>query len=166
MKTERSADASAPKSRRERRVQRLRDRAAEREPDEGAPRIQAAHLVFFHEQGERVFGPGVYDLLVLVGGTGSLLQAAKTMGMSYSKAWRVMRQAEEHLGIDLLSRQAGGPAGGGSTLTPTSRDLVERFCAFTVEADAELERLYRRYFGDAPFAQPVRSRSEERRAGT
>jgi len=151
-----SAAAPAPRSRRERRVQRLRERSCEREPAEGAPRIQAAHLVFFHEQGERVFGPGVCDLLVLVGETGSLLQAAKTMGMSYSKAWRVMRRAEEHLGMDLLSRQTGGPAGGGSTLTPAGRDLAERFSAFTGEADAELDRLYRKYFGHAPFAQPAR----------
>jgi molybdate transport system regulatory protein len=77
------------------------------------------------------------------------------MGMSYSKAWRVMRRAEEHLGIDLLSRQTGGPDGGGSTLTPDGRDLVERFGAFTGEADAELDRLYLTHFGHAPFAQPA-----------
>ena len=81
------------------------------------PRIRAGHRVFFHEHGEALFGPGTFDLLVLVDETGSLHQAAKLMGMSYNKAWRAMRQAEDHLGIKLLARRTGGADGGGSVLT-------------------------------------------------
>jgi molybdate transport system regulatory protein len=118
------------------------------------PRIRAGHRVFFHEQGEPLFGPGTFDLLVLVDETGSLHQAAKLMGMSYNKAWRAMRQAEEHLGLKLMTRRTGGPDGGGSVLTDDGRRLMERFRAFLDEADADLARLYHKYFGDASFAQP------------
>jgi molybdate transport system regulatory protein len=118
------------------------------------PRIRAGHRVFFHEHGEPLFGPGTFDLLVLVDETGSLHQAAKLMGMSYNKAWRAMRQAEDHLGIKLLQRRTGGSDGGGSVLTEDGQMLMERFRAFLDEADADLARLYQKYFGDSSFAQP------------
>jgi molybdate transport system regulatory protein len=118
------------------------------------PRIRAGHRVFFHEYGEPLFGPGTFDLLVLVDETGSLHQAAKLMGMSYNKAWRAMRQAEDRLGLKLLARRTGGLGGGGSVLTEDGRRLMERFRMFLDEADADLAHLYQKYFGDAPFAQP------------
>ncbi len=62
--------------------------------------------------------------------------------------------AEDHLHLELLHRQIGGQGGGGSTLTADGLDLVQRFRAFLDEADAELDRLYRKHFGDTPFAQP------------
>jgi molybdate transport system regulatory protein len=119
------------------------------------PRIRAGHRVFLHEHGESLFGPGTFDLLVLVDETGSLHQAAKLMGMSYNKAWRAMRQAEDHLGVKLLARRTGGADGGGSVLTEDGQKLMERFRAFLDEADADLARLYQKYFGDASFAQPA-----------
>jgi molybdate transport system regulatory protein len=119
------------------------------------PRIRAGHRVFLHEHGESLFGPGTFDLLVLVDETGSLHQAAKLMGMSYNKAWRAMRQAEDHLGVKILARRTGGSDGGGSVLTEDGVQLVERFRAFLDEADADLARLYQKYFGDASFAQPA-----------
>jgi molybdate transport system regulatory protein len=140
--------AAGQHDRRRRRVDRVN-------PPEPLPRIRAGHRVFFHEQGEPLFGPGTFDLLVLVEETGSLHQAAKLMGMSYNKAWRAMRQAEDHLGLKLMTRRTGGSDGGGSVLTEDGYRLMERFRAFLDEADADLARLYQKYFGDASFAQPA-----------
>jgi molybdate transport system regulatory protein len=36
--------------------------------------------------GEKFFGPGRAELLELIGDTGSIAKAAKSMGMSYKKA--------------------------------------------------------------------------------
>jgi molybdate transport system regulatory protein len=143
-----ASQAAGPHDRRRRRVDRMN-------PLEPVPRIRAGHRVFFHEQGEPLFGPGTFDLLVLVEETGSLHQAAKLMGMSYNKAWRAMRQAEDHLGLKLMTRRTGGSDGGGSVLTEDGYRLMERFRAFLDEADADLARLYQKYFGDASFAQPA-----------
>lgn len=118
---------------------------------EGEGRIRAGHRVFLHEHGEPVFGPGVYKLLVLVQTTGSLHQAAREMGMSYSKAWSAVRRAEDHLGIELLHRHKGGLEGGGSDVTDEGRELVRRFRDFLDEADADLAYLYRKHFGGALF---------------
>jgi molybdate transport system regulatory protein len=152
------ADASedrAPLSPRERRARQRRERASAQEwPGGPRPRVRAGHRVFFHEEGEPLFGPGICDLLVLVQETGSLHQAAQHMGMSYNKAWHVVRMAEDHLRVQLLTRRTGGAGGGGSELTPDGLELIRRFRAFLDEADAELAKLYREHFGDLPFAQP------------
>lgn len=126
------------------------------------PRVRAGHRVFLHESGEPILGPGTFDLLVLTDETGSLHQAAKIMGMSYNKAWRAMRQAEDHLGLKLLARRTGGVEGGGSVLTEDGVMLMERFRAFLDEADADLARLYQKYFGDTSLAQPRQEEQADR----
>lgn len=49
------------------------------------------------------FGGGCASLLEGVTEEGSLNRAAKRMGMAYSKAWRIVREAEGHLGCELGS---------------------------------------------------------------
>lgn len=65
------------------------------------------------------FGRGVADLCLGVRNSGSLNAAAKSMGMAYSKAWRIMKDTESALGVSLLNRDGAH----GSTLTPEG-DLV------------------------------------------
>ena len=64
--------------------------------------------------GRDYFGRGVADLLHGVKEYHSLNQATKEMGMAYSKAWRIVRQAEKTLGMPLLVRMGKN----GSVLTP------------------------------------------------
>lgn len=52
--------------------------------------------------GERIFGPGVAELLERVREHHSLRSAAASMEMAYSKAWRIVRAAEEGMGCKLL----------------------------------------------------------------
>ncbi|NRR74944.1 LysR family transcriptional regulator [Tetragenococcus halophilus] len=54
------------------------------------------------------FGPGVLDVLNLVNENGSLSQAAKEMGMSYNKAWRIVQKAEKLWGKKLIVSKIGG----------------------------------------------------------
>ncbi len=89
---------------------------------------------------EKCFGPGVAELLEYVEKTGSLRQAALSMEMAYSKAWKMMKTAEENLGFPLLCSTTGGKSGGGARLT----DMGERFL-----------RAYRR------FEEAVRGYAEE-----
>lgn len=77
--------------------------------------------------GDRVFGPGPCRLLELVAQTGSLSAAAKAMGMSYTKATRLVRNAEESMGAPLTQGVVGGEGGGGSSLTPQGEDAVRRY---------------------------------------
>lgn len=95
----------------------------------------------------KVFGDGPHDLLLRVQRTGSLSRACAEMGMSYNKAWRLVREMERRLGFSLIERRTGGVEGGGSDLTPEALDLMRRFESLKVEADAFLEWLYVRHFG-------------------
>ena len=57
----------------------------------------------------------------------SLRAAAMSMNMAYSKAWTVLRTAQEGLGVKLLRSSTGGRNGGGATLTAEGERLLA-FC--------------------------------------
>ena len=65
----------------------------------------------FYQNGERVFGPGVAELLKRVQEHRSLRAAAFSMEMAYSKAWQIIRTAEDGFGCKLLSSTIGGRHG-------------------------------------------------------
>ena len=75
----------------------------------------------------KCFGPGVAELLRRVRELHSLSAAAMSMNMAYSKAWTVLRTAQEGLGVKLLRSYTGGRNGGGATLTAEGERLLA-FC--------------------------------------
>ena len=107
----------------------------------------------------RAFGDGPARLLDGVQEQGSLRKAAQELGMSYNKAWRILHAAEQRLGFPLLDRSVGGSLGGGSHLTPEARDLVRRYRAVSIEAEAALEAVFQKHFAD--WEDPVRHDSQE-----
>ena len=74
--------------------------------------------------GDLVFGSGRLRLLMAVAEYGSLLAAAKAMGMGYRAAWGKIKATEERLGKSLLDRRIGGSSGGGSDLTPFGKSVT------------------------------------------
>lgn len=66
------------------------------------------------------FGRGIISLIEGVDQYGSINQATKKMGMAYSKAWKIIRQTEDEMGIKLFDRAKGNS----SVLTPEARELV------------------------------------------
>lgn len=81
------------------------------------------------KEGNVIYGGGISFLLQKTDELGSLLAAAKEMGMSYRKALQMVKNAEENLNTPLLKKTIGGPGGGGSQLTDSARDFVYRFSA-------------------------------------
>jgi molybdate transport system regulatory protein len=127
-------------------VHRRSLRAVPSGPGVGA--ITPGYRIWLHVDGVRMFGPGTHELLRHVDETGSLHSAAKLMGMSYSKAWTLLRKTEEHLGWPLVERHVGGAAGGGTSLTKTGRDLLQRFDHFMAQTDAAMQDAFEAAFGD------------------
>ena len=82
------------------------------------------------KDGGRFFGPGPMALLAGVRETGSLSASAKAMGMSYTKAMRILHDAEHALGCALTVRSIGGEKGGSSSLTPEGEDFLRRYGAW------------------------------------
>ena len=96
--------------------------------------------------GRRVFGPGPVDLLERVGELGSLRAAAIEMGMAYTKATRLVHDAERAFGFVLTERTVGGSGGGGSQLTAEARELIGRYRAFERTSRASLSAAYETCF--------------------
>ncbi len=100
---------------------------------------------------EQIFyGPGAHQLLQLTGETGSLLEACRQMGISYSKGRKIVASIERQTGRPVLESRQGGPAGGGSALTEEGRRLVERYAALCREANERLEEIFEKYFPRGP----------------
>ena len=88
------------------------------------------------------FGKGVAELLQRIEATGSLSAAYKAMGMSASKAWKILRRAEADLGFALVSSTAGGKSGGSSVLTPEGRAVYSLQCRGAVGGGAGLRQVF------------------------
>ena len=95
---------------------------------------------------EKCFGPGVAALLEGIRETHSLRAAAAEMGMAYSKAWTILKNAEKELGFPLTETAAGGRAGGGSTLTPAGERLLARYREYCKKVNAYANDLFEKTF--------------------
>jgi molybdate transport system regulatory protein len=78
-------------------------------------------------QGRIIFGLGRMRILGAIEKYGSLNAAARELKMSYRAVWGKIKVTEEALGKPLLIKSQGGSAGGGSTLTPFAKTLMERY---------------------------------------
>jgi len=107
--------------------------------------VRLVYKIWLDNNG-KAFGEGPCELLARVERTGSLNQAAAEMGMSYNKAWRLIRTLEDRLGFPLLVRQVGGTAGGGSQVTPQARRLMRQYTALREDVEKTLAQLYEKHF--------------------
>lgn len=80
---------------------------------------------------EKCFGPGIAELLHRIREQRSLRAAAASMGMAYSKAWTVIKSAEESLGFKLLLSTTGGKNGGGAQLSPEAEKLLAAYDGYS-----------------------------------
>ena len=95
---------------------------------------------------EKCFGPGVASLLDGVEEQHSLRAAAAAMGMAYSKAWTIIRRAEDQLGFKLLLSTTGGKHGGGAALTAEASELLAAYRAYCAALHDSAETLFAQYF--------------------
>lgn len=112
-------------------------------------------------KGEKAFGPGIAALLRNVEKMGSLQKAAESMGMAYSKAWKMIRETERLLNFQLTYRVIGGENGGGSNLTPQGRLFLERYEAFEENVRKKTETAFSEYFSDTFFEDLERVKAKE-----
>lgn len=104
------------------------------------------YRIWLNKGKEGVLGDGKIKLLELIGKHGSLSAAAKEMGISYRKAWGNIKEAEEHLGFELVETYRGGQHGGASELTDDGKDLVDAFEELKKDFDAAIYKVTRKFF--------------------
>ena len=105
-----------------------------------------SRITFLNDDGEKFFGEGPARLLRGIDETGSLRAAAISMGMAYTKALKLMKQAENALGFSLITRTTGGKAGGGSILTPEGIRWLQQYEAYRDACIKANQELYRQFF--------------------
>lgn len=85
------------------------------------PRIRILHL------GEVALGPGKADVLEALARGGSLAQAARELGMSYTRAWSLVRTMNQIFAEPLVTMQRGGQRRGGAALTPAGKRALRLY---------------------------------------
>lgn len=73
---------------------------------------------------------------------GSIKKASEAMGMSYTKALRIIRTAEEELGHKLVISTKGGNTRGRTLLTFEGKQVLATFRDIYLEVSAYAERLF------------------------
>ena len=100
----------------------------------------------YTDDNQRCFGPGIATLLVRVREHKSLRAAAASMEMAYSKAWRIIRTAEDVFGCKLLDSTIGGRHGGGASLTPEAEQLLADYRRFEADIFAYSQARFQEIF--------------------
>ncbi len=114
-------------------------------PDRDEPVVQFRLRI---RKGPHVaIGPGKIALLEAIEATGSITAAAKSLGMSYRRAWLLIDEMNTCMRDPVVATATGGLKGGGSELTAAGHEVVERYRAIQSRARAavadDLERLLR-----------------------
>jgi molybdate transport system regulatory protein len=71
-----------------------------------------------------VLGPGKADLLEAIDREGELRAAAGRLGMSYMRAWTLLREMNRAFGRPLVETARGGTTHGRARLTPLGRRVL------------------------------------------
>ena len=96
----------------------------------------------------RLFGKGPYELLCAIQQHASVRQACQALGLSYTKAWRIIRRLEQGFGQPLILRYSGGKHGGGAGLTPFAQELLDRYQQLEASVAGYAKEEYRKVFGE------------------
>jgi molybdate transport system regulatory protein len=91
-------------------------------------------------QGDEIaMGPGKADLLDAIGATGSISAAARSMNMSYRRAWLLVDVMNRTFHAPLVVGAAGGAQGGGASVTETGKTVLAQFRAMEAASNAAVQ---------------------------
>lgn len=101
----------------------------------------------FYVGDEIALGSGKADLLDAIRKTGSISQAAKSMAMSYRRAWVLVDTMNTCFTRPLVESIKGGKDGGGAHLTTFGEEVLQQYRTLQNDvqktADAHAKRFYK-----------------------
>lgn len=87
---------------------------------------------------EIAVGPGKADLLAAVKAAGSISAAARSLGMSYKRAWYLLDTMNQCFKAPVVETERGGRGHGGARLTATGEEVLTLYRAIETRAEAAI----------------------------
>ncbi|WP_044407712.1 winged helix-turn-helix domain-containing protein [Thiomicrospira microaerophila] len=120
--------------------------AVKKLPGDAYSALIRARFWLVSPQGEGYLGIGRIKLLENIQRYGSINRAAKEMGMSYKKAWKLIEDMNQLAATPLVVSEKGGRAGGGTQITALGlvyidyfRGLEQRLAVFLQQETVQLQ---------------------------
>jgi molybdate transport system regulatory protein len=102
------------------------------------PRIRATRGALI------LLGPGKADLLEAIRDTGSIRNAAEQIGMSYMRAWSLVRTMNEAFREPLVEQHRGGAEHGSTRLTKLGERVLELYRDMDHRAEKAIAPVWKR----------------------
>ena len=102
--------------------------------------------VWLEKDENALFGLGKLKLLKAIEEEGSISKASKKLGIPFRRAWDLLENIENNLGIKILERKRGGKGGGYTKLTSEAKDLINRFEETADEIMEFAEKRFKEHF--------------------
>lgn len=90
-------------------------------------KVRTEFRLRIHRGDDIAVGPGKVDLLEAIGASGSISGAARSLGMSYRRAWLLVDTMNRCFRSPLVEAEAGGKRGGGARLTRLGAEVIRRY---------------------------------------
>jgi molybdate transport system regulatory protein len=87
-----------------------------------------------------------FTLLTEIKKEQSIVAASRNMGISYRKAWGLLREIEYVLGFQLVGKHRGGKAGGKTDLTAEGLELTEAYSDLKIDLESDVHDTVKTFF--------------------
>ena len=84
-------------------------------------------------------GPGKAELLHAIEDTGSISAAARSLGMSYRRAWLLVDTMNQCFRSPVVETLTGGQKGGGARITELGREVLRRYLEMDAKAASSVQ---------------------------
>jgi molybdate transport system regulatory protein len=97
-------------------------------------------------ENEKVIDEEGFTLLTEIRKEQSIVAASRNMGISYRKAWGLLRKIESVLGFELVGKHRGGKMGGKTELTSDGMKLTEAYMKLKADLDTSIHDSVKAFF--------------------
>ena len=87
-------------------------------------------------------GEGRVRLLQSIAENGSISAAAKSLDISYRKAWKMVDIMNTQAKSPLVERQSGGKSGGGTIVTPEGKKAIQSYLFLKEKCNAFMDQAF------------------------
>ncbi len=96
--------------------------------------------IWIESEAGMFLGNGRVRLLKAIEETGSLSKAARSINLSYKKAWNLLDSINNNAKEPIVITSTGGKDGGGARVTPYGKELIKQFETINNETIAFLNK--------------------------